>query len=299
MASACKPAPKTVAPPRLRTTAVPVVKVPNGAPGMGQFIIQCEAPIASAPDDPIVFPRRPGTAHNHEFYGSTTVNAFSTATSMAGQPTGCARDRTGGDPDDTASYWHPTLYVDGQRLAATKSSMYYTNRSRKHVQQAMPAGLRIIAGDSKATAPQGDNVVYWGCGSGTSISKVTSPPQCPKGTSLALHVIFPDCWNGRDLDAADHRTHMAYSARTGDGSYRCPSSHPVSVPTLIMRIIWNKATPSPKSLSLSSGSVDTMHADFFNSWNQARLEQLVDACVVGERDCDYRDVDALAIRGGA
>ena len=33
-------------------------------------------------------------------------------------------------------------------------------------------------------------------------------------------VTFPGCWNGRDLDSADHKRHLAYAT-----SGRCPRSH--------------------------------------------------------------------------
>ena len=33
-----------------------------------------------------------------------------------------------------------------------------------------------------------------------------------------------------------------------------------------------------------------MHADFWNTWNQARLEQLVSNCVNAGKKCDYDDV---------
>ena len=78
----------------------------------------------------------------------------------------------------------------------------------------------------------------------------------------------------------------------------CPSSYPVALPELVMRIRWDDQTPSPGSLSLSSGSVNSMHADFWNTWNQARLEQLVEACVDAGRHCDYEDVDALPFPDG-
>ena len=269
---------------------------PTG-PGGGQFIIQCETPIRSAPDDPIVYPRVPGAAHYHEFYGAEGIDAFSTAADLRNGPTGCSRDDSGGDRGDTAGYWHPTLYIDGRRAPVTKSTFYYNDGGKDAAVRAFPPGLKVIAGDHMARAPQGDKIVYWGCGNDSSISKVESPPQCRDG-ELSLHVIFPDCWNGRDLDSANHRSHMAYSQRGEDDSKHCPSSHPVPLPELTMRYIWGDQQPDPSSLTLSSGSVHTMHADFWNTWHQARLEQLVSECVNAGKKCSYDDVDALPFPGG-
>jgi hypothetical protein len=36
------------------------------------------------------------------------------------------------------------------------------------------------------------------------------------------------------------------------------------------------------TVKLSSGAYTTMHADFFNAWDQARLEHLVDTCLNNE-----------------
>lgn len=262
--------------------------MPAPATTAGQFIIQCGGPARSAPDDPIVHPAAPGGSHLHEFYGNTSTNAYSTAASLAGQPTMCT------EPGDTAAYWHPTLYANGLRVPATKSTFYYTKHGAKAPPiVAAPAGLKVVAGDATATAPQGTDVVYWGCGNGSSVSKVTSPPQCQPGdTGLTVHIIFPDCWNGTDLDSADHKSHMAYSQSVG-GQQQCPATHPVSIPTLIMRFTWGKFYPAPGTLSLSSGSVDSMHADFFNAWNQPRLDQLVAACVSAGRDCTADDIAAI------
>ena len=91
---------------------------------------------------------------------------------------------------------------------------------------------------------------------------------------LSLHVIFPDCWNGKSLDSADHKSHVAYSHKGDDDVYRCPSSHKVAIPRLTMRFEWD-FYPNPSTLSLASGSIHSMHADFWNTWHQPRLDQLV------------------------
>jgi len=261
----------------------------------GQFKISCGGPVRSAPDDPIVAPGQPGASHNHEFYGNRSVTAHSTWASMVAAPTECA-EHSGGDPGDTASYWHPSLLVNGQRRAATEADFYYDTQSAKQGPiNPFPPGLKMIAGDHMAMSPQSTDVVYWGCGNGSSVSKVDRPPQCGSGDDgLAVHVIFPDCWNGLAVDSADHMSHVAYSQKGDDGVYRCPKSHPVAIPRLTMRIGWGGFNNSdPSALSLSSGSITGMHADFWNTWQQARLTQLVAKCVDAGRKCSHDDVDNI------
>ncbi|MGE5272535.1 MAG: DUF1996 domain-containing protein [Verrucomicrobiota bacterium] len=53
---------------------------------------------------------------------------------------------------------------------------------------------------------------------------------------FALHVQFPNCRDGKSLDAPDHRSHTAYSTRG-----RCPADHPVALPALQVHIRYPSA----------------------------------------------------------
>jgi hypothetical protein len=106
-------------------------------------------------------------------------------------------------------------------------------------------------------------------------------PRC-SGDSLRLRIVFPDCWNGKTLDSADHKSHMAYS-RSG----KCPAGW-VSVPQMTMGLrYWysDGLGRDPSKVTLSSGNAYNGHADFFNSWNQANLEALVKYCINAARNC--------------
>lgn len=48
------------------------------------------------------------------------------------------------------------------------------------------------------------------------------------------------CWDGKNLDTADHMAHMSYPANgTFDSRGPCPESHPVPVPQLMYEVIWD------------------------------------------------------------
>ena len=53
-----------------------------------------------------------------------------------------------------------------------------------------------------------------------------------------------------------------------------------------------KISGSLSGVSLSSGGVYSGHADFFNSWNQSVLEQLVRDCLNAGRSCNSGIADA-------
>ena len=225
-------------------------------------------------DDPIVFPGQPGMSHDHTFIGNDTTNAFSTVGSLLGASSSCRR------AGDTAAYWVPTLLsASGTMIFPRAASVYYRRHTLDPV-QAFPAGFKLIAGNSKATAPQSLKVTSWNCGPLGGIRPQSTIPTCPDAGArgLALHVQFPNCWDGRNLDSPDHQSHMAYSVRG-----RCPADHPVALPALQVNIRYPSAGGS--GFVLASGGQYSGHADFFNAWNQSTLQQLVSGCLNALRHC--------------
>ncbi|HEY7595104.1 MAG TPA: DUF1996 domain-containing protein, partial [Actinophytocola sp.] len=149
-------------------------------------------------DDPIVYPGQPGKSHDHTFIGNDTTNAFSTLASLQGQSSSCRR------AGDTAAYWVPTLVsASGQMVLPRAATVYYRRHTLAPV-QPFPPGFRVVAGNSKATGPQGLKVTYWNCGPRAGIRPQATIPTCPNAgrKGLALHVAFPDCWDGLNLDSA-------------------------------------------------------------------------------------------------
>jgi hypothetical protein len=220
-----------------------------------------------AMDDPIVFPGKPGASHMHTFVGNTTTNAFSTFGTLIAGGTTCARAA------DRAAYWVPAVYQGSSTILPVAATVYYRRSTLARV-QPFPSNLRIIAGSSMATTPQDQRVTFWNCGVEAGVPPSSDVPTCPAkaGSFLRLHVRFPSCWDGRDLDSADHKSHMAYP--TGG---RCPSTYPVSVPAIEQ--IYRYPSRGGEGFTLASGSVYSAHADFFNSWKPAALRMLVDDCL--------------------
>ena len=151
-------------------------------------------------DDAIVYPRQPGVSHDHTYFGNESTDAFSTPASLRGSGTSCALRA------DTAAYWVPTLFVGGQAVEPRGAVAYYVRRTVDHV-RPFPAGLKIIAGNAAASSAQSQRVTYWTCG--RSGFRASTVPTCSEGrrSGLRLVVNFPNCWNGRSLDSADHEPH--------------------------------------------------------------------------------------------
>jgi hypothetical protein len=247
--------------------------------------------------DPVVAPG--GTsAHMHDFFANKSTDASSTYNTMSasGATTTCSR------PEDTAGYWIPTVSWKDTKgtqttLTANRAVFYYRagNKDYRTVQPFAP-DLRFID----------DARITWYCGTGDDkASSATPPTQCGSAV-LGLKIVFPDCvakatgdlndpnlyepvpstsnyragelknkvtgqvidpTTGQVIDSPDHESHMVKSKLQGDGTRACPSTHPIPVPTLTVNINFPMPTTSG-TVVLSSGSASTLHADFWNTWNQ-------------------------------
>jgi uncharacterized protein DUF1996 len=254
-----------------------------------------------AHDDPIVFPGQPGATHLHVFFGNTGANAFSTAESIANEGNSTC---SGGILNRTA-YWVPAL-IDTRTAAPIVPmdlGVYYKNPNGAAGQGELtpfPAGLRMIAGNSKAVGPQSSVVTKWQClsyGGVTVTNNMVGPsiPSCPIGSKLQNEVLFPMCWNGVDLDSPDHKSHVRYSV-----SNVCPTTHPFVLPQITLNIHyvvgdWNgfaRLSSDMYDPALPSGY--SAHGDWWGGWREIAespdpqdhiLSRWFMNCNVARRDC--------------
>jgi hypothetical protein len=257
-----------------------VLTGPQGA--VGQFAVECKFD-RFLPDDPIVHPGVAGGSHLHQFFGAVGVHASSSYDELLDGATTCDQRA------DTASYWTPTLIgADRQPVTPIRSVAYY--RAGPGVDpttvEAYPPGLMMVAGDHTATEPQPTSVVAWTCGTGGA--RVPEPPDCSeheslRPTTLRMLVTFPDCWDGEQLRSPivlEPALHVAYS--TGG---QCPDSHPVPILQLQLAVDW-PVPASTEGLALSSGDIHSGHADFWNAWDEVKLERDVSACIHRNLPCN-------------
>ena len=283
------------------------VTVPLGSPGapgaqskrvggsgvysdFGAFRMQCSL-AKYAFDDPIVYQNQPNASHLHIFFGNTGVDAYSTTQSI----TTTGNSTCSGGTLNRTAYWMPAVFDKTNSTAVTpaEATIYY--KSGLNVDytkiQPMPTGLRIVAGDkSWSSATKNQEHVWWEC-TDKDVGFSAVIPTC--GVSVRMLVIFPQCWDGKNLDSPDHKSHMAYPVYANNrfGS-KCPTTHPVVVPeiTEIFEFPVPKGS-SPANWRLSS-DMDTSkpgglsaHADWLMGWDPATMQTLVTQCLNKGLDC--------------
>jgi hypothetical protein len=230
-------------------------------------------------DDPIVHPGVKDATHLHEYGGNLTTDFESTYESMVRGGTDCPYD------PDTAGYWFPALLTEGgKRVPPSMISAYYrdvpTNPALPHP-VPYPPDLRIVAG--APTAPLGTfEYGGWMCSDTPQLAE-PNLIDCSTG-QIKGHVVFPQCLEYGTIDSPDHRSHMVY-ATYGEG---CPEGYEL-VPRLAMTITWKIPNALSGGYRLSSDMPgdppgSTLHADFWNTWDQDALERLTRICLVNHGD---------------
>lgn len=249
-----------------------VIAGPQG--NRGQFVVECSLSHVAS-DDPIIHAGMPGHSHLHQFFGAVDVHASSTLDDLLTADTTCDQRL------DTASYWSPLLVTaDGDTVRGLRMVAYY--RAGPDVDPtvvaAPPAGLQVVAGDAAATAdsPQPVTAVSWSCGDG--VARFVEPPDCRGLGDLRLNVVFGDCWDGVHVSPPALGRHVVYST-----AGECPSSHPVHIAQLMVAV--DHPAVDPEGLALSSGSIYGAHADFWNAWDQEKLERETRQCINRDLAC--------------
>jgi hypothetical protein len=96
--------------------------------------------------------------------------------------------------------------------------------------------------------------------------------------------MFPSCWDGKNVDSPDHKSHMAYPDGVDVG--KCPPSHPKRLPTLFFEVLYDTVkwesewdgNQSPFVLSNGDPHGYSYHGDFVNGWDIPVLEESLAKC---------------------
>lgn len=232
-----------------------------------------------------------GAHHTHDYVGNKATDAFSDDNKLAASDTTCQNG------DQSTHYWPVLRKLDGtseQKPGAghdgnvgsvlTPASVNLTFRgSQSGEVREMPRFLKIITGDAKAFTNGTKNAnASWSCTGFEDRQLKDKYPLCPNGSQVVRTFAFQNCWNGRDIDSANHRDHMAFSDQNGN----CPNGF-TAVPQLVQRITYD--VPEGNSFAVDSFPEQlhkpvTDHGDFINVMPDDLMNQAVN-CINSGREC--------------
>jgi hypothetical protein len=244
-----------------------------------------------------------GAHHLHDYVGNQNNDAFASDQELAGAGTSCQNQ------GDKSSYFWPVLRLQdgsqdfdqnndgggkegnvGKILQPAQAQLKFVGNKKGNV-VAMPTALRIITGDAKAFVNGNANAnVNWSCtGFENKVQLKDKYPICPQGSQVVRTTNFQSCWDGQNIDSANHRTHVSFVQADGT----CANGFK-AIPQLQVRLVYN--VPAPKLQNgtvVNPYAVDTFpenlhkpitdHNDFINFFSQNTMNQMVNCINTGKQ----------------
>ncbi|PRY36120.1 DUF1996 domain-containing protein [Umezawaea tangerina] len=189
----------------------------------------------------------------------------------------------GGEPDDN----NELPGNDGEVQRPLSAELTFRGSPVGKV-TAMPKFLRILYGDAKVSINGTKNTRdSWTCSGFEDKVQIAKYVICPEGSKVKRIHDFPSCWDGKNTDSANHRTHIVFpdpaTGKCADGFKAVPQLR-TTLTYDIPRDIQLKGQYKVDSFPFESHNPLSDHDDFANVMSQRIMSRLVN-CVNKGKTC--------------
>ncbi|KAF6759834.1 hypothetical protein DFP72DRAFT_884346 [Ephemerocybe angulata] len=249
-------------------------------------------PITKERIDPIVNPGKV-SGHTHIVFGGSNFGLTASTENM--RKSECSSVPV---KEDKSNYWAPLLYFQWANGSFSSldggSVIYYLFNDKAGTTTAFPPDFRMLSGDPtlrsyNATSHAQLAIDFLCLDFNGQTTKHTGLPekQCPSG--IRSQVNFPSCWDGKNVDSPDHKSHVAFRSGGPDSGDCLDPKYPVNLPRIFMELYWNTGEfDNVRSQAMNPNQPFVFaygdptgygnHADFYNGWEDGVLQRAVDNC---------------------
>ncbi|KAF9266429.1 hypothetical protein L218DRAFT_942153 [Marasmius fiardii PR-910] len=210
--------------------------------------------------------------------------------------------------EDHSNYWVPSMYFQWKNGSFSSVNggavIYYLYDGKAGVTTAFPDDFRMISGDPllrtydpASFAQQAITFLCLDFNGVTTKHNELPAKVCPSG--VRAQVNFPMCWDGKNVDSPDHKSHVAFPSGGPDSGDCSDPKFPVRLPRIFMEMYWSTPdfkdhwqdamTPDqPFVFSTGDRTGYSYHGDYFYGWKEGVLQKVVDQCYCdpnGSLDC--------------
>ncbi|KAF9270754.1 hypothetical protein L218DRAFT_849364 [Marasmius fiardii PR-910] len=254
--------------------------------------------------DPLISPGEV-SAHVHQVQTLYSFD-FNMPSGMDLQQSTCS---TCAVKENKSNYWSPNLYFQSPKngtfkRVAQKPGGFTGNPNGGMVVYyiqvgqvtAFPKGFRMISGDPYLRAYNSSiddsRSIMMRCLDTdlTSGPDVYGMPTTKCRGGIRSQIDFPTCWDGKNVDTANHKDHVRYAKGASFGNFGqgCPSTHPVQLPLLFFETYWD-TTPFDNEWTEGNGKQPFVwamgdptgfgyHADYMMGWPADTLKAAMSQC---------------------
>ncbi|KAI3319799.1 hypothetical protein HD806DRAFT_508020 [Xylariaceae sp. AK1471] len=278
--------------------------------------------------DPLVNPGQTYTPHLHQIVGG---NSFNITMDPASHDLAASTCTSCSFKQDKSNYWTAVMFYkakngtykrvpqtgnggpQGKLINKGGLDVYYIPSGKV---TAFKKGFRMLAGNAANSDPNKTpkaNICHrcWTSPSDTPFvggapctgTDTVDIPKTKTCKMIRQTIIFPTCWDGKNLDSPDHQSHVAYSSGSGaTGGGACPSTHPVKLPQIMYELMWDVrqftesadfptdgSNPFVYSMNLGGAAA---HGDYVFGWEADSLQKAMDNSCNLNTDCPKAGLQA-------